>query len=86
MRVNETTLRALLRLNDTGRIIGARVEGTGDDASIVFAFDIPDAPAGAVSMRPSFTHSGGPDPVSLAHITWRLRDGSDTTTTPGEPA
>lgn len=77
MRVNEATLRALLRLGDEQRIIGARTEGVGENAVIVLAVDDPHAPAGAIGMRPRFHHHGGPDPISLTEVVWRLRDGTD---------
>lgn len=77
MRVNEAVLRGLLRLGDRQRIIGAHIEGTGGNAVLVFAVDDPDAPAGAIGMRPRFVHHGGPDPIALSEVVWHLRDGTD---------
>lgn len=79
MKVNEAMLRQLLRLRDNERIVGARTEGTGDQATIILAIDAPDAPAGAIGMRPQFVHDGRPDPISLTAMIWRMRDGSQIT-------
>lgn len=79
MRVNEAMLRQLLRLRGNERIIGARTEGTGEQATIVLAIDAPDAPVGALGMKPLFEHNGAPDPISLTAMVWRMRDGSEIT-------
>lgn len=80
LRITTEALLQLLRLDPTKHeLVDLGVERHAGFSLAVLSLDVPDAPAGAVEMIPSYYTNGRPDPVSLTHIVWRDADGNEST-------
>lgn len=75
LKVTPDLLAALLRLDPSMRIVGARTETDHGQPLLVFSVDAPNAPDGAQEMFPAYARDELPDPVRLVHVDWRLRTG-----------